>query len=1380
MAESVKVASRKCFKRKLLCVLLLLLASAPLLHAAEPARSLPELDKEYGAQIQPLVKQFCLKCHSTDEQEGEMDLERFATIADVRKDVKAWLKVAEMMDNGEMPPKEAKQPSREQRQQLRGWVERYLHAEALDGAGDAGPVVLRRLSNAEYTYTIRDLTGIPDLNPAREFPADGAAGEGFTNAGNALVMSPALLTKYFDAGKDISRHAVLLPDGFRFSPSTTRSDWTNEILAQIRDLYRQYSDSQGASRVNLQGIVFNTNDGGRLPIEKYLAATLAEKSALESGKKTIADVAREHQLNAKYLGSVWTLLHSKDPSMVIDVLRARWRDAKPGDAMTIAGEVAAWQQALTRFQSVGHMKPWMVPNNPLTARQELKLKMPAEGDVVTLYLAAGTAGDGRDQDVVVWQQPRFVAPGRPDLSLRDLREFTQAALARRDRLFASTAKALQAAAEASRATEPTDAAALARKHGVDEELLTPWLNYLGIGSGAPIALNYMKDKLPNGQYEFIKGWGKSETPLVVANSSDMHVRIPGNMKPHGVAMHPSPTLAVGAGWLSPIAGSVKVEGVVKHAHPECGNGVTWTVELRRGSTRQRLATGVAQGAKEAKFGPTEPLAVQKGDLISLLLGPRDGNHSCDLTDVELVIKSDAREWNLTRDVSGDLQAGNPHADSFGTGNVWQFYTEPIQGNETHPVIPAGSLLARWQSAPSADEQAKLADQVQALLTGKSPADANHPDAELYRQLKSLGGPLLAGARLKPGQAPPVGSAGSEFGLDAAQFGKHPDGSAIEAGSLAVQAPSVIEIRLPVDVVAGSEFVVSGVLDAKAGKEGSVQLQVSTTKPADLDRLRADSPVVVADGSAARKRFEKGFDDFRQWFPAALCYTKIVPVDEVITLTLFHREDEGLSRLMLSEAEHAKLDRLWAELHFISGDALTTVDAYEQLWQYATQDSDPKLIEPYKKPIYDAAAAYRKQLVDCEPRQIDALVDFASQAYRRPLTAMETRELRALYAKLRAQELPHDDAFRLTMARLFMSPEFLYRLETPGPGKKQTPVSDWELATRLSYFLWSSMPDAELRQLAAEGKLHEPAVLDAQMRRMLKHPKVRRMATEFACQWLHIYEFDALDEKSDRHFPTFADLKDDMYEEAILFFTDMFQRDLSVLGVLDADHMFVNEALAKHYGIPDVTGPEWRRIDGARKYSRGGILGLSATLAKQSGASRTSPILRGNWISEVILGEKLPRPPKDVPRLPEDEAATEGLTVRQLVELHSSDARCSTCHVRIDPFGYALEGFDAIGRHRQKDLADRPIDTKSKTQDGTELNGMEGVRDYLLTTRRDSVVRQFCKKLLGYSLGRGVQLSDEPLVDEMQANLAKNNYRFSVAVETIIRSKQFREIRGQEQ
>ena len=194
----------------------------------------------------------------------------------------------------------------------------------------------------------------------------------------------------------------------------------------------------------------------------------------------------------------------------------------------------------------------------------------------------------------------------------------------------------------------------------------------------------------------------------------------------------------------------------------------------------------------------------------------------------------------------------------------------------------------------------------------------------------------------------------------------------------------------------------------------------------------------------------------------------------------------------------------------------------------------------------------------------------------------------------------------------------------------------------------------------------------------------------------------LDEKSERHFPTFASLRGPMYEEAIRFFTDFFQNDGSVLELFDTDHTFLNESLAQHYGIPGVTGPEWRRVDGVKKFGRGGILGLGATLAKQSGASRTSPILRGNWVAEVILGDKLPPPPKDVPRLPEDEA-TETLTVRQLTEKHSSDPRCAGCHVLIDGYGFALEGFDAIGRARTRDLADRPIDTRATLIDGTPVD-----------------------------------------------------------------------------
>jgi len=435
-----------------------------------------------------------------------------------------------------------------------------------------------------------------------------------------------------------------------------------------------------------------------------------------------------------------------------------------------------------------------------------------------------------------------------------------------------------------------------------------------------------------------------------------------------------------------------------------------------------------------------------------------------------------------------------------------------------------------------------------------------------------------------------------------------------------------------------------------------------------------------------------------------------------------------------------------------------------------------VFEPMRQPIHDGAAAFRNLLLDSEPRHMDALLAFANRAYRRPLSSSEQDELRSLYRSLRQKALSHEEAFRATLARVFVAPSFLYRLEKAAPGSTPGPVSDYELATRLSYFFWSSAPDERLLALASAGQLHSDEVLAAEARRMLQDPRIRRMATQFACAWLHIHDFDSLDEKSERHFPTFTHLRSAMYEESIRFFTDLFQRDASVLNILNADYTFVNEDLARHYGIPGIVGPEWRRVDGVKQYSRGGILGFSAILAKQSGASRTSPILRGNWLSEALLGDKLPRPPKGVPPLPPDEAR-ESLTVRQLVEKHSSDPKCYHCHRRIDGYGYALESFDAIGRARTKDLADRPIDTHATLFDGTAVDGFHALNEYLLSKKRDAFLQQFCRKLLGYSLGRGVILSDRPLIAEMQNQLRQKDFRFSAAVESILRSKQFREIRG---
>jgi hypothetical protein len=634
-------------------------------------------------------------------------------------------------------------------------------------------------------------------------------------------------------------------------------------------------------------------------------------------------------------------------------------------------------------------------------------------------------------------------------------------------------------------------------------------------------------------------------------------------------------------------------------------------------------------------------------------------------------------------------------------------------------------------------------------------------------------------------------------MDAELFGRHPSQGDVPPTSICVAAPSVIEVRIPAELAAISELIVDAKLHSSNQGSGSVQMQVTTTRPENLSKTAAGEvqastangkwtdnnlrtnhsvPIIVDQSGVARERFITAFDDFRDLFPLALCYTTIVPVDEVVTLTLYYREDDYLKRLMLDDAGIAEIDRLWDELIFTSQSPLKLVDAFEQLYQYATQDADPSAFEPMRAPILDAASRFRAKVKDCEPVHIQAVIDFATKAWRRPLNESEVETLAALYGQLRNQDLPHDTAVRMMLARILVAPSFLYRGEQTLPGKAATAIDSWELATRLSYFLWASAPDEELRRLAETGELVDTNVLTEQARRMTRDPKIRRWATEFGCQWLHIRDIETLDEKSDRHFPTFVDVRADMQEEAVRFFIDLVENDRSILSLIDSDHTFVNERLAKHYELP-ISSEGWQRVDGVRSAGRGGILGFAATLSKQSGASRTSPILRGNWLSEVVLGERLPRPPKDVPVLPDE--APEGLTERQLIQRHSSDAACRSCHQRIDPYGFALEGFDAIGRRRDHDSAGHIIDTKSELTDGTPIDGIDGVRTYILTKRKEDFVRQFCRKLLGYALGRSIELSDKPLIDTMVKRMHENDYKIQSALETVVTSQQFTHVRGQD-
>ncbi len=1341
-----------------------LFACAATVSSAESAAPL--------AAVTPILKDRCLTCHSQAKHKGDLDLESVVADGRLARHARIWQKVLEQVADGDMPPAGKPQSTAEERSRLLAGVRGALDVVARQTAGDPGPVVLRRLSNAEYTYTLRDLTGVESLDVAREFPADGAAGEGFSNTGMALAMSPALLGKYLDAAKAVAAHALLLPDGIGFSAATTRRDATDELVAQLRAFYAGFSATGSSDMVTRQGIPMDKNQGGRLPLERYLAAA----NELRAGGDAAA-VARAHGLNPRYLANLIASLAGGPPSELLDGLRARWR---AGDAAGLADAVAQWQRALFRFNSVGDIgvtggaTAWMEPVSPLVAEQELKLAFPADhtSGEATAYLSALATVPGAPAGLVVWRQPRLVIPGRPPLPLRVARAYVDDLLARRVRTFAGTAAALAAAVDAA-GDAHGDVAQLAQRHHIDPGVLAAWLGYLGVGFAGDLALEHFDNRLPRaGAYEFVTGWGSTETPSVMANASDQAVRIPGKMKAHGVVVHPSPTRCVAVGWQSPVTATLRIAGAVMHAHPECGNGVEWVLELRRGSARRRLAAGTAINADSVPFGPLDGVTVQPGDLIALLVGPRNADHSCDLTDVELTLTGDGPNpvtWSLTREVSGDILAGNPHADAAGHPAVWHFYSEPTAVMSEHPGAPADSLLARWQATADPATQARLADDLQRLLLAPAPA-GDGADAKLYRQLASFAGPLAAAT------TPAVPAADSPWGLDPALFGKRPDGAACDADDLCVAIGTILAVRLPAGLVAGCELVATAACaPGPAAAEASAQARLAATAPAAAGLLPDPTLPIIA-GAAAQARWTSAYADFRALFPAALCYTKIVPADEVITLTLFYREDGPLVTLMLDDAQRVQLDRLWDRLRFVSQDALTTVDAFEQILQYATQDGDPRKLEPLRQPITARAAALRQRLLDAEPVQLDATLAFAAQAWRRPLTADEQQALRARYGTWRTEGLHHDEALRLVLTRVLAAPAFLYRAERPVPGAAQGPVGDWELATRLSYFLWSGPPDAALRAAAASGALRDPAALAAQARRLLGDARARRLAVEFGCSWLHVRGFDQLDEKSEKAFPAFLALRGSMYEESIRFLADLFQSDRSVLSLLDADHTFVDKALAAHYGIPwSADGPEWRRVEGLRALGRGGILGQAAILAKQSGASRTSPILRGAWVSETLLGERLPRPPKDVPPFPEQ--ADAALSVRALTERHVSDARCAGCHQRFDAFGFALEGFDGIGHAQDRDPGGKPLDITATTADGTRLAGLDGLRAYLAGPRAAAFTGQFCRKLLGFALGRAVRLSDEPLLHEMQSALAANGWRAGTAVELIVRSRQFREIRG---
>jgi hypothetical protein len=539
---------------------------------------------------------------------------------------------------------------------------------------------------------------------------------------------------------------------------------------------------------------------------------------------------------------------------------------------------------------------------------------------------------------------------------------------------------------------------------------------------------------------------------------------------------------------------------------------------------------------------------------------------------------------------------------------------------------------------------------------------------------------------------------------------------------------------------------------------------------------------------------------------------------------YYRDDGPLYELVLDDAARREIDALWTELHFISLDPMRQYKdyvfferaepprfMYDAVFDFARSEdkdvtseakirqlgeaylakarkngaSDQALeaVETYFTTISAQIRQVERARLAAEPSHQEALLQFAARAYRRPLTKAERDDLLAFYRSLRQKhDVGHEDAVRDSLAAVLMSPHFCYRIDLAESGSGVKPLSDYALASRLSYFLWSSMPDAELLAHAAAGDLHKPEVLTAQARRMLHDAKVRGLATEFGGNWLDFRRFEEHNAVDRARFPTFTnELRQAMFEEPIRYLTDVAQRNRSVLDLLYGTDTFVNASLAQHYGMQEKPrGPDdWIHIEDAQRYGRGGLLPMAVFLTKNAPGLRTSPVKRGYWVVRRVLGEQIPPPPPAVPELPKDEASLGELTLPQVLARHRDNPSCAACHRRFDSVGLAFEGFGPIGERRAKDLGGRPVQTRGTFPDGKQRDGLSGLRDYLREKRQDDFLDNLCRKMFAYALGRGLLASDRKALDEMRKRLTDDGYRFGGLIEVIVTSPQFLNKRGRD-
>tara|TARA_R110002072_G_scaffold13481_1_gene56776 strand:+ start:249527 stop:252907 length:3381 start_codon:yes stop_codon:yes gene_type:complete len=688
-----------------------------------------------------------------------------------------------------------------------------------------------------------------------------------------------------------------------------------------------------------------------------------------------------------------------------------------------------------------------------------------------------------------------------------------------------------------------------------------------------------------------------------------------------------------------------------------------------------------------------------------------------------------------------------------------------------------------------------------------------------------------------------------------KFGRHPNGHEVDEDSFVIKAPALIEITLTQDALAAADnrhVLAQCILDKEHSRDPGVLVQ-ATTDHSPADKYSDQTVLLIDSGRDFVSENRESAQRFCNAFPNRFFY-----VDQSRGLAAgfhlvegFFRDDQPLVQKVLTDQERVELDLLWEEINFVTQSVETLIRGFvwfERSERHVLHDKrfdflraeDPRLIEDellYKfervymdrlgvklvedelKPtstdddrfrlihgffdqIRDGLKHQRELLKNAESQAFTDLEQLAARAWRRPLASNDRDSLMSLYKSLRDQGQGVENSVRGVFTAILLSPDFFYRYTDSHPGIKVSQLSDRTIASRLSYFLWSSLPDDELLALSNDGRLRSEATLVAQTRRMLKDDRVKAIAREFFGQWLRYRDFIAKDPINAEAFPEYTDeLRQAMFEEPARLLTSLIQEDRPVIDLLNTDSTFVNGTLARHYGgdiarqyqnhVADWTNRrrtrglsveradrQWHRVDGLRDAGRGGLFGMGVVLTQNSAGERTSPVKRGFWAVHHLLGQHFPPPPADVAELPKDEKSAPK-TIRELMAEHTANPRCAMCHVHFDSLGIAMEGFDTIGRRRARDLAGRPVDEQAEFPGGEAGSGIPGLIQYIEKNRKRDFLRTLCRKFLGYALGRSVTLSDSILLEQMEEALHNNNYRFSVLFETVVTSPQFRNQRGRD-